>query len=411
MSRVEASTRRSGHADPVLAGVGVDARRVRAPVREEAEVDGLAATRGGAQRADEPALAGAPRERHRPPGRARQQARVVPGRGHRAQQLERLGATAVAARAVGVVLEPRLVHDRLRELRGGARDAPSGAEGHRRVVHRADHVAREGERDVVGRVVGAAGLAVLGAAHAFHRHHVRPRALQPARHRAAVEADQQVAGRGVGGDVLDHGHPLAGVRVQEVGLHAGDAPGRPLVEHGGALSRGGERPPVGPQQHPHAALGGVRDEVGDPAGVPARVDQDVLEAHARREVDVVALVVQARRAPRVRPPRPGDAPGADPRAVGDPRRRGEVVGEVGGDDVGERADDRDAPARGRAQRALGGRRDERATLAGEVLAGLPVRDAGLGQQRVGVAAVARAAPGSRSRAARRRGTTAWYLPS
>ena len=101
---------------------------------------------------------------------------------------------------------------------------------------------------------------------------------------------------------------------------------------------------------------------------PALVDHHVLEARARREVDValdgrhVGAALVGRRQIRARPPVPRGLARLDPRGV-ERRRRIQIADEIGLDEVAELVAQHDhAPRRTGAVRADGGARDQRAII-------------------------------------------------
>ena len=190
------------------------------PAVQEVERHALDAVRSADDAADEPALTAAPREGDAIARMPVEQLRLVPHGGHLLEEPLELRARLVGRDRSRVVLPAGLVHHRQRELARVRRVALAELEPHRRVVHRPDDVARERQPgDVVELQV-----ALLGAAHGLHRHHVRPGALDPVRDGGAVEVDEELALGGVGEHRVVPLVSLLRVGVHEVDLQAGDAP-------------------------------------------------------------------------------------------------------------------------------------------------------------------------------------------
>ena len=209
----------------------------------------------------------------------------------------------------------------------------------RRVVHRAEDGAREGDGAVVRRevvVLREAELHQLKAVDAFHANEVGVRRLQAGRLAAAVEVHDEAVPRRRRERVFHESRHLGVVALHEVDLESAYAAPRERAED--LVLASVDRPPRRPEDHAHAARGRVaerfvevepgrgREEVV--ADLPALVDHHPSQPELRREVDVrlVGRGVDARPERHalqmpVAPPLPGARPGPHPRIVAGWRRR------------------------------------------------------------------------------------------
>ena len=237
------------------------------------------------------------------------------------------------------------------------------AERDRRVVHRSHHVPGERQDGVLaGRLGGEVGVegVGLGTAHRLHGHQVGPRTRPASWDGAAVEKDHQPVRRGV----LEYAEISADrillVRVEEVDLDPRHAPVGELrhlapsdvgLVHpvpGALPDRVVRAPRVVPEQDADTTGPGILHETAHlrlGVTVPVGVDQRVLPTHPLGQLQVEVETGEVLGAVMVRPPTPGDPPGADPANVVETSRCGEVVDQVRFGDFAGRLPNDDHPPR------------------------------------------------------------------